>query len=463
MCVCLVSFLNPFFGGGPSFLIIIFILLDLGRLAKGAVNQEARELLRDLARTRAALVEKLNVASSVPESVVTALEEYLALAVGLAQARGADNTHEVASADDVGAAGGAAGAAGADGGAAPGTGAGTPIPGTGDYTQRLRTATMFKWRDSLTKEVREHEDIQADIVSMITNVGLWHCMHASTLGGAVTAGKDEDVSKKVYHALRAAASFFNCIERDQLRDMAHEPNSDFDERLIKCMAEQCLAEAQEVTAERARTKAYKPPVIAGIAHDQFDRFNRALTLLKTMDEKKVQVLQAYLTFKAHFYSAYALCYTGVQLFSEEKCGQAINVLRRAKADLDTCREKAEGFRSAAAKSGTKLDSITEMESFQELSKEIGKSLTKAEHENGFIYHHKIPVEDEPMLPATALVKVDVWQAPTMSSQWSAAQFNRKKIPVRGTDMAADKASSDTEKVKGGANYLTAKHDECSIL
>jgi len=439
-----------------------------GRLVKGAVNQEARELLRELARTRASLIEKLNVASSAPEDVVSALEEYLALAVGLVQARGADNTHEAATTDAIGA---ATNGAGADGGAASavpgqgaGAGAGATIPGGGgDYTQRLRRATMFKWRDSLTKEVREHEDVQADIVCMIQNVGLWHCMHASTLGGAVTAGKDEDVSKKVYHSLRAAASFFNCIERDQLRDMAHEPNSDFDERLIKCMAEQCLAEAQEVTAERARTKAYKPPVIAGIAHDQYDRFNRALTLLKTMDEKKVHVLQAYLTFKAHFYSAYALCYTGMQLFSEEKCGQSINVFRRAKVDLDACREKAEAFRSAAAKSGTKLDSITEMESFKELSKEIGKNLTKAEHENGFIYHHKIPVEDEPMLPATSLVKVDVWQAPAMASQWSTAQFNRKKVPARGTDAAADLASSDKEKVKGGANYLSAKHDECSIL
>ena len=212
-------------------------------------------MLRELSRTRTSLIEKLNVASSAPEDVVSALEEYLAFAVGLVQGRGADNTHEAASKDVAGGAAGAADGGGGDAGGVPGTAAGTPVPGSGDYTQRLRRATMFKWRDSLTKEIREHEDVQADIVSMITNVGLWHCMHASTLGGAVTAGKDEDVSKKVYHALRAAASFFNCIERDQLRDMAHEPNSDFDERLIKCMAEQCLAEAQEVRCMHSHTHA----------------------------------------------------------------------------------------------------------------------------------------------------------------------------------------------------------------
>lgn len=68
-----------------------------------------------------------------------------------------------------------------------------------------------------------------------------------------------------------------------------------------------------------------------------------------------------------------------------------------------------------------------------------------------------------MIAATALVKVDVWQVPAVSSAWSSAEFNRKKVPVRGADAAADLASSDKEKLKGGPNYLSAKHDDCSIL
>jgi hypothetical protein len=107
--------------------------------------------------------------------------------------------------------------------------------------------------------------------------------------------------------------------------------------------------------------------------------------------------------------------------------------------------------------------MTEDDHFVELNKEINKELTRAEHENSFIYHHKIPVEDVPMLPSTPLVKVEVWQAPMQDSKWAAAQFNRKLIPLKGADAAADAASSDKEKIKGGANYLSASHDECTLL
>jgi hypothetical protein len=250
------------------------------------------------------LIELLNVATSSPEEVVAALEAYMALAMGLVEPRGADSAAEAAhkepepaapvpaptpaaAADGADAASSAAVTTAAAANAAAG-GAGVPVAGqAAHYGRKLRDATVFKWRDSLTKEVREHEDAQADIVNQMINVGLWHCMHAGQLGGALSAGKDEEASKQVYHALRAAASFFNCVERDHLSQLPHEPNTDFDERLIKSMAEQCLAEAQEVTTERARTKQYKAPVMAGLAHDQYDRFNRALALLKTMDEKRV--------------------------------------------------------------------------------------------------------------------------------------------------------------------------------
>ncbi len=47
----------------------------------------------------------------------------------------------------------------------------------------------------------------------------------------------------------------------------YNPNTDFDERFVRCMAALLLAEAQEVTIERARNKGHKADLIAGLASD----------------------------------------------------------------------------------------------------------------------------------------------------------------------------------------------------
>ena len=77
---------------------------------------------RELSRTRAVLLERLDVSSSEPETVTEALDEYLALAVGLVQlgtswgdSTGAET--ETATATGDGAAAATTGAEGADGAA----------------------------------------------------------------------------------------------------------------------------------------------------------------------------------------------------------------------------------------------------------------------------------------------------------------------------------------------------------
>ena len=334
----------------------------------------------------------------------------------------------------------------------------------------MRAATLFKWRDTVSRKVAEVEDIQGDIVCMLMNVGLWHCLHASTLAGSAPSSDEavaEETSKRIYHALRAASAYFQHVERDQLKLLTYEPNTDFDERIVKCMAAQCLAEAQEVTTQRARKKGYKPQLVAGIARDEFDRFEAALVLLATMDDKRVGPLKSYLQFKSAFYGAFALCYTGIHLFQEEKVGASVKALTKATDEINKARELSIAYRRAAAKtSGNRAgagSAVDETPEFTELATRIRQALDKSKHENSLIYHQKLPLDDEPMLPAQSLVKADVYQAPMASAKWAAAKWDPAKIPVRGMDKAADLASSDGEKLQVGAHHISSGSEDCTLL
>ena len=93
--------------------------------------------------------------------------------------------------------------------------------------------------------------------------------------------------------------------------------------------DQCTAEAQEVTTNRARLKGHLPKVIAGLATDERDRFRAAGKHIRDMDKALVQDIWAYFDFKIFFYDAYAMWANGEHLFKEEKCGDALRCYQEA--------------------------------------------------------------------------------------------------------------------------------------
>ena len=110
---------------------------------------------------------------------------------------------------------------------------------------------------------------------------------------------------------------------------------------------------------------------------------------------------------------------------------------------------------------------------------------KANHENGFIYHHLVPQIPPELPPPKGLVEVtdcmisphnglrviislpfqlglnhrhlaipiyptvlqaDPFTMPALSDKWDKASFDESKIPIKGSDHAADIASSDNQAV-----------------
>jgi len=412
-----------------------------GRLSKGATNKAALNILKEATRARNSYLEQVGNPATSAEIVVRSCTEYCTILIGLLE---------------------------------------LPAPSGGDDTEipisvRARKSILFKWRDVLSGEIVELEDIRGELICTLLNCGLWHCLHASRLMDS-SAEDDEDAQKNIYRALLAAASYFDYVDTDQLPKfkwkqmvdaaIAH----DLDPRLVKCLAEQLLAEAQEVTCTRARVKGHADELIAAIAMNEKERFTEAKQHIDGMEAKLVEDIWSYFDFKIDYYHAMALCYNGEHLFKQEKCGMAIKCYREAAAKFEKCKETAQAYSKKRSKrkslSKSTVKDVTESATFLSLGKKIKSSLEKAEHENGFIYKEKIPADLPELIASKSLINKKPLDSPEASIAFSEATFDASKIPIRGKDHSADTASSDHSKVeKSGPHHAKGMKDDslCSLM
>ena len=121
---------------------------------------------------------------------------------------------------------------------------------------------------------------------------------------------EDAATKEAFNCLKRAAGIFDFMKEQRLRAVAHAPDTDFDVRIIEALSLQCLAEANEITLERARHKKLGPELIASIARDTELKYAQAEVLAKQLAEKTLPAYKKYLMFKRFFYKAYTLCYQG---------------------------------------------------------------------------------------------------------------------------------------------------------
>lgn len=147
--------------------------------------------------------------------------------------------------------------------------------------------------------------------------------------------------------------------------MGYRPNTDCDERLIRCMAQQCLAEAEEITLSQARKRGHASELIAGIAHDLLVRFRDCLTQIASFDPLKVHALKSYLEFKVRFYEAMAYAYTGEPYFEREEIGEALACFNRADDAIKDCHAKTLAYAKSLGKTQRKhsVSDVTTSEEF----------------------------------------------------------------------------------------------------
>jgi len=322
----------------------------------------------------------------------------------------------------------------------------------------LRRCVNFKWTNSLGgSEICEMADAYFELVSMLCELALWYMKHSSKLASGESISDDE--AKEVHRGLRTAAGIFQ-----QVKDMSVSrlgagtlpKYSDTDQRVLEAYHLQCLAEAQEVTVARSVEMKHKPLITSAVAHETAKLFEKADASLKTIEQTKVAKWRKYLQLKKDIYLAYAHTFSGEASLTEDQCGNAIRSLQEGNKCYQSASRLCREYASTRGPGSTAKPG--EHKFFKRLEPIISKRLDKATHENGFIYHQKIPAEPMELesTPQYGIASPIEFPIPSPAPLWTADfmtgfDVSKSQPKALGTDAAVEhiKEPEINSKASGG--------------
>jgi len=352
----------------------------------------ASKLCGELRVTRAKVLQQLADARNTGELIEKSVNDYLSLLQGLCEdVVGPSNSNE------------------------------TQVPKSDEG--KLRKVEVFKWTNTICgSQATALPDAYYEMISMLTELALWHTKRASYLASNENLGEDD--AKEVFNHLRTAAGIFvqaKNLSESKLGTGLVEKHGDTDARVLDVYHLQSLAEAQEVTVARAVELKHKPATITAVAVGTSELFQKADESLRSVDPGKAAKWRKYLQIKKNIYLAYAHSFKGEALLGEDKCGEAIKSLQEAEKCYTMagllCKEYA------SAKGAGTSARPGDHQFFIRLGPIVKKRLEKATHENGFIYHQKVPTET-PELETTAvgIASPIEFSMPSISPRWKAEIF-----------------------------------------
>ncbi|XP_072912271.1 BRO1 domain-containing protein BROX isoform X1 [Hemitrygon akajei] len=320
----------------------------------------------------------------------------------------------------------------------------TSLDGT-TQENKLRFIQNFKWTDTLQGNIASaQQDAIFDLVSVEFNVALWHTKYASRLAGKEDITVDE--AKEVHRSLKTAAGIFKHIKENEVAKLvtAPEKGKDLESRVLDTYIVQCQAEAQEVTIARAIELKHNPGLIAALAYETANFYQKADNSLTTLDPSYAAKWRKYLQLKNCFYLAYAYCYHGQTLLASDKCGEAIRSLQEAEKYYSKAETLCKEYGQTKGPGSTAKPS--EHLFFRKLGTYVRNTLEKCQRENGFIYFQKVPPE-APQLELKAsygLVEPQMFELPALAAAWNQELYAAFDITKGPKD---DKAKVKEEEVK----------------
>uniref|UniRef100_A0A3P8T538 BRO1 domain-containing protein BROX n=1 Tax=Amphiprion percula TaxID=161767 RepID=A0A3P8T538_AMPPE len=239
----------------------------------------------------------------------------------------------------------------------------------------------FKWTDTLQGNTTQ-QDAVFELVSMAFNVALWYTKFASRLAGKENITEAE--AKDVHRSLKVAAGIFKTLKEIHIPRLITpaEKGRDLEPRVIDAYIIQCQAEAQEVTIARAIELKHNATLIAALAFETANFYQKADHTLNTLEPECSSKWRKYLQLKQHFYMAYAFCYHGQTLLASDKCGEAIRSLQEAEKCYSRAEALCKEYRQTKGPGTTAKPS--EQLFFLKLGGLIKNTLEKCQRENGFM-------------------------------------------------------------------------------
>uniref|UniRef100_A0A674N6W9 BRO1 domain-containing protein BROX n=1 Tax=Takifugu rubripes TaxID=31033 RepID=A0A674N6W9_TAKRU len=290
---------------------------------------------------------------------------------------------------------------------------------------KMRFIQNFKWTDTLQGNTPSaQQDAVFELVSMAFNVGLWYTKFASRLAGKENITEVE--AKDVHRSLKVAAGIFKALKDVHIPRLITpaEKGRDLEPRVIDAYIIQSQAEAQEVTIARAIELKHNANLIASLAFETANFYQKAVKI-------SARTVKAY-------------CYHGQTLLAGDKCGEAIRSLQEAEKCYSRAEELCKEYRQTKGPGTTAKPS--EQQFFLKLGGLIKNTLDKCQRENGFIYFHKVPVEP-PLLELKAsygLVEPVAFELPPLSEQCTPQVYGTFDLTKGAKN---DKAKPKEEEVK----------------
>lgn len=284
---------------------------------------------------------------------------------------------------------------------------------------KLRFIQNFKWTDTLQGNTPSaQQDAVFELVSMGFNVALWYTKFGSRLSGKEDITENE--AKEVHRSLKTAAGIFRHLKDSYIPRLITpaEKGRDLEARVIDTYIVQCQAEAQEVTIARAIELKHNANLIAALAYETANFYQKADHTLTSLEPDYTAKWRKYLQLKQCFYMAYAYCYHGQTLLASDKCGESIRSLQEAEKFYGKAEDLCKEYRQTKGPGSTAKPS--EQLFFRKLGSWIKNTLEKCQRENGFIYFQKVPPE-APQLELKAnygLVEPIPFEFPALHPQWS---------------------------------------------
>uniref|UniRef100_A0A669C8W4 BRO1 domain-containing protein BROX n=1 Tax=Oreochromis niloticus TaxID=8128 RepID=A0A669C8W4_ORENI len=290
-----------------------------------------------------------------------------------------------------------------------------PLDGT-TQENKMRFIQNFKWTDTLQGNTPSaQQDAVFELVSMAFNVAIWYTKFASRM--------DVHIPRLITPA---------------------EKGRDLEPRVIDAYIIQCQAEAQEVTIARAIELKHNATIIAALAFETANFYQKADHTLNTLEPECSSKWRKYLQLKQLFYMAYAYCYHGQTLLASDKCGEAIRSLQEAEKCYSRAESLCKEYRQTKGPGTTAKPS--EQLFFLKLGGLIKMTLEKCQRENGFIYFHKVPAEP-PQLDMKAsygLAEPVPFELPPLSEQCTPEVYATFDLTKGAKN---DKAKPKEEEVK----------------
>ncbi|CAB3983508.1 Hypothetical predicted protein [Paramuricea clavata] len=388
-------------------------------LRSGATSSAGPQLLGELKKCRAKLLEVIIEPSSEISTVETIFQEYLSLLHGLLYNIGG---------------------------------------GTGSADSKLRKLVRFRWTSSICGSIPMAQiDSNFELASVCVEFAMWCMKHASYIADKSDITMEE--AKEVHTCLKKAGGIFHYVKESIISSLEQLPEAkttDIDVRVLDAYKLQCIAEAQEVTVARAVELKHKASLISALAYETSELYSQAADSLKSMDVTRAGKWRKYLEIKHNFYLAYGYCYYGDVLLSEkEQCGASIKVLQESEKLYQAARSMCQEY-SALKAPATTIARPADHPVFKTLGSAIKTKLEKSTRENSFIYFHKVP-EEVPELEKKAahgLANPQEFSLPSPHALWTKDLYDSidaEKVPKEKAP-TNEPIKPIPEKNQGGSSF-----------